>query len=286
MDWEDLRHFLALAKSGSLSGAARQLSVDHTTVARRVAALEDTLKLRLVDRLPKAVLLTLEGQKIAEAGSKIEEDIFSLLRIATGANPDLEGTVSISAPPAYASLMIAPRLQTLRHQFPGLVINLLGELSASDLNRRDADIAIRLTRPDNPSLIARKLAEMPFGFYAATGFDGPESEWQFIGHSGPGLSFPDQKWLDERLDGRRIVMWTNDVLSQANAAANGFGVAILPEFVGEGYPGLELLSATAIPPPREIWMLVHDDLRRAPRIRAVMDFMVEITMNQNAKSKR
>ncbi|HXP97267.1 MAG TPA: LysR family transcriptional regulator, partial [Telmatospirillum sp.] len=99
MNWEDLRHFLALAKVGSFSEAARQLKVDHTTVARRVALLETALGLRLIDRYPRAVALTPEGSRIAELGHRMEDDAFALLRAAKGADPAINGTVRISAPP-------------------------------------------------------------------------------------------------------------------------------------------------------------------------------------------
>jgi DNA-binding transcriptional LysR family regulator len=182
IDWEDLRHFLALAEGGSLSEAARRLNVDHTTVARRLASLEKTLDLRLVDRLPRAVLLTPEGRRIAEAGKGIEDTIFAVARAAAGAGSSLAGPVRISAPPAFATAVLAPRIAAWRTRFPAIAITLLGEVGAADLGHRQADISLRLSRPDkeSPDLVARKVGELSFAFYAAQGYDMPEPDWAFI----------------------------------------------------------------------------------------------------------
>ena len=274
LDWEDLRHFLALAEDGSLSAAARRLGVDHSTVARRLASLEAALALRLVDRLPRAVVLTAEGRRIAELGREMAEGAFGILRAAQGAAPALAGPVCISAPPAYASVVLAPRLAHLRAGHPEINVTLLGELAAANLTHRQADIALRMSRPDSPELVVQRLCALPFGLYAARGYDLPEAEWSFICHGGGSLVPPQQSWLEARLAGRPVTLCTNDFASQASAARAGMGVALLPYFLGED-PALQPMPVACPLPVRDIWMVVHSDLRRAPRIRAVMDFLVE-----------
>ena len=278
MDWEDLRHFLALAKAGSLSEAARQLRVDHTTVARRVAALEAALGLRLIDRLPRAVALTPEGGHIAQLGGRMEEDAFAIVRAAKGADPAPSGPVRISAPPTFASIVLAPRLAVLRDRHPGIVVDLVGDQNIANLDRRQADIALRLTRPVGDGLIARKVGEMPFALYATVGYaeQRAESEWEFIAHDDLPAELPQQRWLNVVARGRPVVFRANDAASLAAAARAGMGVALLPHFLGDGDPTLASLPSPEPPPRRDIWMVVHDDLRRALRIRVVMDFLVEI----------
>lgn len=278
MNWEDLRHFLALAKTGSFSEAGRQLNVDHTTVARRVAELEAALGLRLIDRLPRAVMLTVDGSRIAELGRRIEEDAFALVRAAGGADPEISGQVRVSAPPVFASVVLAPRLTLLRQRHPGIVVDLVGDQRMANLDHREAEIALRLSRPVGNALIARKVGEMRFALYAAVGYaEGrAEADWEFVAHDDRPDELPQQRWLNSVIGGRPVVFRANDALSLATAARTGLGVALLPLFLGDGDPRLAKLPSPEPPPCRDIWMAVHDDLRRAPRIRMVMDFLAEI----------
>ncbi len=273
MDWEDLRHFLALADSGSLSGAARALSVDHSTVARRIAALEAALDLRLVERQPRAVTLTADGRRLAQAGHHAAEAMMAVRRVAASASPVIAGPVSVSAPPAFTAAVLAPLIPALRQAHPALVVSLLGAVSAADLGHRQADIALRLSRPEIPGLVVRKVAPVPFAFYAAVGFERPAAAWAFIGADGGSRALPQFRWLDDQLAGRPVVARTNDAASQAALARAGVGVALLPRFLGDRDSSLYRLPSAASCPDRELWMLVHEDLRKTPRIRAVLNYL-------------
>ena len=275
IDWEDLKHFLALARGGSLSEAARALGVDHTTVARRLAALEKALDLRLVDRLPRSVTLTPQAEPIADLAERMAETAFAICRVADGARTTLAGPVRVSAPPAFATLVVAPRLSTLTGTYPDITVTLIGDVAEADLDHRQADISLRLSRPKSPDLIARKIGDLPFHFYAATDYDRPEEDWRFIGYDEESRHIPQHGWLEEHRRRRDVVLRTNDSASQASAAGAGIGVALLPAFLGEADPRLKQMPSAEALPSREIWILVHDDLRRAPRIRAVMDFLIE-----------
>jgi DNA-binding transcriptional LysR family regulator len=277
MDWEDLRHFLALAKAGSFSEAARRLAVDHTTVARRVSALEAALGVRLIDRLPRAVVITPEGHRIAELGGRMDEDAFAILRAANGIDAAINGIVRVSAPPGFASMVVAPGLVLVHDHHPGIVIDLIGDQQAANLDRLEADIALRLSRPAGDGLIARKIGEMAFALYAAVGYaEGrAEADWEFVAHDDLPTELPQQRWQNAVANGRRVAFRANDVASLAAAVRAGLGVAVLPLFVAEGDPALVRLPSPQ-PPPRDIWMVVHDDLRRVPRIRVVMDALIEL----------
>ena len=278
MNWEDLRCFLTLVKAGSLSEAARQLGVDHTTVARRVAALEASLGLKLIDRLPRAVSVTPEGRHIAELGNRLEEGALAILRTVGAQDPAPGGLVRVSAPPAFAGVVLAPAFALLRRRYPGIVVDLVGDANNADLDRRQADIALRLSRPVGEGLVARKIGEMPYALYARAGYadERAESEWEFLAHDDLPTTQPQQRWMDAITAGRPIVFQSNDARSLASAARMGMGVALLPLFLSEGEPALVKLPSRQPPPCRDIWMVVHDDLRRTPRIRAVMDFLVEL----------
>lgn len=283
MDWGDLRFFVELARSGSLSATARRLRVDHTTVARRIAALEADLGVRLFDRLPRGYALTTEGEEVASLAGRLEEGAFAIERFAKGQSDEPSGTVRLSAPPAFASHFIAQRLAPLRERCPGLVVELVGDTRSVSLPRREADLAVRLKRPqEEGGLVARRLGLMGYGLYGAPGYAASraEADWAFVGHDESLDHVPQQRWLYRIAAGRPILFRANDLLSLAAAARAGIGLAALPHFAGAADPGLERVPAEPVPEGRELWLLVHPDLRRAGRVRAVMDALVAM-MEEN-----
>lgn len=275
-DWEDLRCFVAFAQGGSLSAAARRLAVDHATVARRIEALERSLKLKLVDRRARSYALTEDGRRIAQAGERMQEDAFLVQRLATAAQPGIAGDVVVSAPPALSMALIAPRLGELRQAHPGLTVQLVAATSTASLSRGDADIALRLSRPPEPDLVARKLATIPFALYAAPSYLArvPPGERGFIAYDATMEGSPQQDWLQAQAAERPIVFRSNDLVIQAVAAQAGVGVAALPEFLGNQY-ALATVETRGAALRRDAWLAVHRDVRGLPRIRAVMAFLGE-----------
>ena len=274
-DWEDLRHFSAFAREKSLSAAARQLNVDHATVARRVAALEDALKLKLVERRPRAYFLTSDGERIAELGQRMELESLAVQRTAYAGQLSIAGEVSVSAPPNMAAFLIAPRLTTLRTRHPDLHIRLDGDTRNVSLVRREADIAIRLSRPVDEDVVVRKLATVTFSLYAASEYLATQQPPSFIAYDHTMDDTPQQIWLQNQANGAPIVFRSNDLAVQAAAAAAGVGVAVLPDFMAAADPRLLRLPHAEPQLQREVWIAVHNDLRRAPRIQAVMAFLVD-----------
>jgi DNA-binding transcriptional LysR family regulator len=275
-DWEDLRHFVVLAREGTLSAAARLLGVDHATVARRVTALELDTGLKLFDRRSRSYQLTDDGKRIAATAMPMEEAAFAVGRAVQAAKPGLRGEVSISSPPSLANALIAPQLFRLRHRHPGIRIKLIGEKRAASLNRREADVALRLSRPQEPGLIARKIGSFGFSLYGASAYlkQTPRHALAFIAYDDSMDDAPQQKWL-QTIAGNEIVLRTNDLENQAAAARTGVGLAVLPHFLGDPDPGLERYDVTPAPPSRDVWLLVHRDLRQTPLVRAVMEFLTD-----------
>jgi DNA-binding transcriptional LysR family regulator len=275
LDWTDLQHFLVLAREGSLSAAARHLGVDHVTVARRVAALEASIALKLVDRRPRSYVLTEDGTRIAALGQSMEDAAFAVERAAQSAKAGIDGEISISAPPSLANLLIAPKLIRLRQQHPGIVIKLIGEKREASLSRREADIALRLSRPAQPGLIARKIGHFEFGLYGSPAYlkATPPHAFSFIAYDASMDDAPQQQWLKEVAGDRDIVLRTNDLENQAAAARSGVGLAALPRFLGDHDPRLTRHDTGRKPAGREVWLVVHRDLRRAPAVRAVASFL-------------
>ena len=274
-DWQDLRHFATLAKEGSLSAAARRLKVDHATVARRVAGLEAALGLKLVDRRARAYALTAEGRRIAAIAARMESVAFELDRAASGAQTGLAGPVTVSAPPTLAATLIAPRLGELCAAHPGIRMKLIGEKRSASLSRREADVAVRLSRPVEKSLIARRVGRLDFALFASPAYLGTRApaDFAFIAYDDTMDEAPQQKWLQTVAGTRPIVLRASDLEVHRGAAKAGIGIAALPRLFGEDDPALRRLDLGGRSVSREIWLAVHRDLRQAPLVRASLDFL-------------
>ncbi|SON53797.1 Gcv operon activator [Hartmannibacter diazotrophicus] len=271
MDWDDLRHFSAFAGSGSLAAAARDLGVEHATVARRIASLEDRLGVKLIDRRGRRLVLTAEGERIAAIAERMATETRAIERLAGGARSDLSGTITISAPSAYATAVLAPKLAGLQRRHPALCIRLLGEARTASLERREADIAIRLSRPDRGDLTILKIGDMPFRLYASQAYvaETPEADWRFIGSDGAMATSPQQAELERIAAGRASSFLSDQAEIQRALVIAGAGVAILPEFMETA--GLVRIGQDTPLVTRDIWLVVHSDMRRAAAVRAVID---------------
>lgn len=276
-DWDDIRLFLELAREGTLSAAARRLKVDHSTVARRVTALEKRLDLRLFDRMARGYVLTEEGEALLGSAERMETEALALQRQASG-RPALQGNVRISTSPMLASLFLAPRLVDFRRRHPEIRIALSGNNRVVDLSRREADIALRLTKPSESGLITRRVGAVGFGLYAGASYLAATKpkDYGFIGYDETLGQISQQHWLEQQLRGRPIVFLCSDMATMYHAACADMGVAVLPHFVGTMDPRLRRVAADSDAPDREVWLLVHPDLRRAPRVRAAMDYLVSL----------
>jgi len=263
LDWDDLRYVAELARCGSLSETARRLKADHSTVGRRIAALERALGVKLFDRMPR-------GYTITEAGTRIVQQV-------AGVENAVSGVVRVTAPPALASHWLVPRLTPLRLQHPALELDIVGDSSAADLARREADIALRLSRPIGEGLVARKLGDLRYGLYGACRYVDTtvEANWQFIGYDDELAGVPQQRWLDAYVAGRPYAMRSNDLASLIAAARAGMGLAAMPHALARQDSDLVCVSE-APTATRSLWMVVHPDLRRAARVRATMDYLIDI----------
>jgi len=274
--WDDIRFFVAVAREGSLSGAARQLRVEHSTVARRVGALESHIGVRLFDRLPRSWALTEEGEALLAPAERLEQEVLAFAR-AAAANTADQGTVRVSAPPAFASHFIVPLWAAQADRWPGIALDIVGELRSANLQRRDADIAIRFMRPTEPGLAVRRLGELAFRLYAApVWLTRAEPDWRFLGYSDSPGNVPHQQLLAELAGARPFVLRSNDLTALHNACRGGLGLAMLPDFMARDDAALVEVPGEGRPVMREVWSVVHPDVRRSPRVRAVADALAEM----------
>lgn len=276
-DWQDLHYFAALAEAGSLSAAARSIGVEHATIARRIAALEADMGLKLVDRRGRRLILTADGLKIAAIAARMKAEALAVDRVVASAS-SLSAEVTISAPPAYANAVLVEPLAQLRKNHPGLRIRVIGERRDASLDRREADIAIRLKRPEKGDFIMRKIGDIAFSLYAAPDYLTGKSEvdWDFIAYDETMEDAPQQTWLRERAGGKPFAIRARSLEMQRDFAAFGCGVALLPEFLVPA--GANLVKATGAEPPfmREVWLAVHSDMKNAPAIRIAMEALEAI----------
>jgi DNA-binding transcriptional LysR family regulator len=283
-DWEDLRHFAALANAGSLSGAARLIGVEHATIARRVARLEAQSGLKLVDRRGRRFLLTADGEKIAMIARAMEEQAAAVERAKVGGQP-LVAEVTISAPPAYATARLAQPLAKLRKQHPGIRVRVIGETRQASLDRRETDIAIRLSRPTTGDLTSVRIGESHFRLYASPAYLAatPVGAWEFVAYDEAMDAVPQQARLLASLDGRTIGLRATTLEMQLGFLLASGGVGMLPDFLAEGQDGLVAAAPDEPLLTREIWLIVHTDMKDVPAIRAVMDCLGRKVPKKNDK---
>ena len=272
-DWENLRFLAVLAREGSFSAAARRLGVEHATVSRRLAALEAECGLRLLDRRGKKVTLTADGERMAGVALRMEEAALGAARLASAAHIGLSGKVTISAPPALAAVRLIGPLVRLRQQHPDLTIHVVGETREASLDRREADIAVRLTRPEKGDLTISRIGEVAFHFYATQSYlaaTSPEA-WQFIAYgSGAMDNAPQSKRLKAFAAGRPVGFFASSLELQMVAAIENGGIAILPDFMAEAESRLVAIDEGREPLKREVWLAVHADLHAVPAVQAVV----------------
>jgi DNA-binding transcriptional LysR family regulator len=285
IDWEDLHVFTVFMRQKSLSGAARELQVEHATVARRIASLENDLKLKLVDRRSRAYLPTAEGVAIAHLGAQMEENAYAVARAAEAGQQGILGEVSISSPPVLTLNLIAPKLGELRRQHPGLRLRLITETRTASLNQAETDLAIRLSRPTGASLVVRKLGSIAFWLYASPEYlnECPPDAWTFLAYDDSMAQSPQQLWLKAHANGRPIALSSNHLEIQQAAAAAGAGIVGLPFFAGDNDARLVRVDSGGPALKRDVWLAVHEDLRRVPRVAAAIGFIGDVLANALAK---
>jgi DNA-binding transcriptional LysR family regulator len=277
-DWENIRYFVAVARIGTMSGAARILKVDHATVSRRVSALESEINTRLIERQPRICRLTPIGQRVFEVAQQMEEGAYALERLLEASRSPLSGKVTLSAPPVLVANFLVNHLADFRRANPGVQLSVSCEARRVSLSRREADVVLRLTRPEEPTSVVRKLGRVSFGLYASKDYPHLHnpSAWEFIAYDAGFVGVSQQKWLMSVAGKRPIACEISDINGHLVAARAGAGVAGLPDFLAATDPNLQRVPYEGEPFSRDIWMAVHQDLRGSPQIRAVMDFLLKL----------
>jgi DNA-binding transcriptional LysR family regulator len=285
MEWDDFRYFLAVARNGSLTGAARVLKTSAATVGRRIATLESRLGARLFDRGQTGYALTESGEAIRLKAEEVEEAVLSLEREAFGRDLRATGKVRVATAEDIASVIVAPKLPEFQRSHPGIMLEIVSSWDVANLTRREADVAIRTVRPTEGDYVIRQTGVWNCALYAAKTFARTHNLVADMNEM-PAIDviswteehrFRGGDWFEKNAQNSPIVFAANSRQIQYAACKAGLGAAILPCLTADN--DLDLLRL--LPPHRvrsvPLWLVAHRDLLRTARVRAVMDFLADIT---------
>ena len=276
-DWESIKTFAAVAQSGTVRGAARLLGVHHSTISRRVEALEQSLGSLLFERQPEGLLLTAAGEQLAQVATRFSDALLATTRSIAGQDDALSGVLTVTCTEAIADLVLGPRLQDFIRRHPQLELCLVTTNDKLDVSRREADVAIRADNNPPGTLVGKRLFRYFQSVYASP---------RYVAQVDP-LGHPERaRWLGWNERGQRFPSWTQDtpfavapvwgefpdVHLQRIAARNGLGLAMLPCLLGDADPDLVRVGDMPPVPSRTLWLLTHADLRNTARVRAFMQF--------------
>jgi len=277
LDWDDYRIFLTVARSPSIRAAAVELEVSHSTVLRRLDRLEDKLGARLFERRTVGFRLTSAGEDVLQGVNDIEESVQSIDRSVTGRDSALEGLVRVTMPDVFAHPALFPDIKKFNQQFPNIQLDIDLSNSHADLNKREADIAVRVTGSPPEDLVGRKLSPAYMAAYADKDYaeqykpDQPDSKALRIASGKP------ETW--ECIYGFKhlsVAGYFEDISLQLTLALQGAGVANLPLLIGDAESSLIRLSKPIH--NADVWLLYHTDLRYTSRVRAVRDFFEQTVL--------
>ena len=280
INWQDLHYILVVSRLGSVSAAARELGVTHSTVLRRINQMEERQGLQLFDRLRTGYVLSQEGKHLLQAAQSIEETVTGLERRIAGAELQLEGTIRVTTTDSVLLSVCGAHIAKFQETYPDITIELTITASILSLSRRDADVAIRPSRFEPERLIGERVSDFHFAQYAGADYwaanaHKPMSQQAWLAPNESLAGSPAGRWMRAEAPDAKIVMLADSFLALGDAARRNLGVALLPCAQGDPTPDLLRISEPLTAYTTGIWVLTHRDLLRAPRISAFYSFMVD-----------
>lgn len=291
MDWDNLRFFLELARSGTLVGAARRLAVDHTTVARRIQTLEKQVGTALFSREADGHRLTEAGRRLQPQVEAMESAFLTVESTTPASNEGLSGLVRIGATEGFGTIVLAPHLALFAQQHPKLVIDLLAMPRLVHLSRREADIVISLERPARGPVVVTKLTDYALRLYASKQYLAKHGAIRirddlrghtFISYVDDLLFSKELQYLDELYRPDSFALRSTSILAQYQATVAGAGIAVLPAFIAERDKSLRRVLPDEANFTRTFWMSVPAETRHLARMKATWDFLRETVEAQRA----
>lgn len=272
-DWDDLRFFLSVARNGTVSGAAVELGVNHSTVSRRINTYEKQHAVRLFERLPSGYVMTQAAENIYQYALEIEQRTLAVERELFGRDARLQGRLCITAFHGMANELLLPHLQRFREQYPEIDLELYITTEVRDLDAREADIAIRGTPRPPEHLVGKNVAKFARGIYSSPKYQarGLGRQQVILWRDEPRL--PD--WVITHFPDAGVALRADDVTIMRSAVKEGLGLALMPCWVADTEPDLRRLNLDVEPSDWGLWVLIHADLRTTARVRVCRDFLID-----------
>jgi len=290
--WDDLQYFLAVARTGQLSTAARQLRTSHATVSRRIDRLEFALKVKLFERNPRGYVLTGMGQRFIEAAERIEAEADRLQAEITSGTTAQRGVVRLSTPEGFANFFFADKIRSFWDSHPNITLELVTIQQIMSLSRKEADIAVSLDPPKDGPYLTEKLTDYSLNVYGVKSYLSKAApirnrqdllDHPFIGYIEDMIFVPGLDYLGDVHPGIKARFQSSSIFAQLTATLNGLGLCVLPHFIARSYPDLRIVLPEEVELRRNYWLVCHRDLVQIPRVRMVTDYIFEaIRKNQNA----
>ncbi|WNK26153.1 LysR family transcriptional regulator [Providencia hangzhouensis] len=289
-NWDDVRVLLAIAREGTLSAASKALKLGIATTSRRLERLEEALHVRLFTRDQLGYKLTDEGNALISQAEALEQAGYAFGNAARRKSESVMGHVCLATAQGLADHLIIPALPSLTNVNPNLTIEIVTGVSTVNLHRRDADIALRMVRPERGNVRIRKLGTLGFGLYASESYlqrrPNPDrlsslEQDDFIGWSEAQQHLQSAQWLEKTLRGRACRLTTSTMSAQFSAVQAGIGMAVLPHFIAQKMGLICLQDNIGCDQP--IWLVIHSDLAHSRRIRVVADFLNELVAKEHER---
>lgn len=285
-NWDSFRYFLAVARAGSISGAAKLLNESQPTVGRKIREMEKCFSAQLVERGSSGICLTESGLKVLNHVENIERETKSISESILGLDECLHGKVVVAVPEGFGFAVLVPKLADFRKQYPDIDIELLLGAPKVNLVNHDADIALRIGDPVHPSLVGRKIGDVAFSLYAHASYvethGVPQSCCELDNHllidsASDLLVVVQSARLAAMAPNARRVVRTNSVSAQVRAVCGGIGIGALPRYVGAIDPSLIEILPGELNSSQDLWILMHRDMAKIARIKAVNTFLIGVS---------
>lgn len=287
--WDDTRAFLAVARHGTLSGASSELNLGIATLSRRIGRLERALELPLFVRLQTGYQLTEDGRNLVEKAEALEA---AALAFTSGLSPQAQifGKVRLATAENLANELILPALPSFREQHPGIEIELVTDIATVNVHRRDADLAVRMVKPERGNVSLRRLGTLGYGLYGSQRYmnqrevnadSGNYDSDSFITWSETQSHLPAAQWIERILQGREPALTTTSLAAQLAATKAGLGLAVLPHFLARNAGLLCVDSDMGLDQP--IYLVIQSDLTQSRRTRALADFLADLVIRNRSR---
>jgi DNA-binding transcriptional LysR family regulator len=282
--WDDLQFFLAVARTGQLSTAARQLRSSHATVSRRIDRLEFALKVKLFERNPRGYVLTAMGQRFVDTAERMEQETERLQADLVAGPTAQRGVVRISAPEGFSNFFFATILQDFSARYPNIALELVTIQQIMSLSRKEADLAVVLDEPKGGPYFSEKLTDYHLQVYGSHDYLAASPDitcrddllkHPFIGYIEDMIFAPGLDYLGDIHPRLRPQFQSSSIFAQLTATRNGLGLCVLPFFIADKYPELRQVLPGDVDLRRHYWITCHRDLRHVARVRGVIDFLTD-----------